>query len=1154
MNAQSRHRVVRMLLGLLLLAALPALAQEKTTITGTVTDATGAIIPNAEIVIANAATGSTRTLVSNNDGIYTATDLGIGKFTLKVTVAGFKSFDLTNIQLNVNDVRKLDVHLTVGGTSDVVTVEANALQTQAETNEVSTLIQGEQIEKLAMNSRNVVSLATLGLGVSGNVPDNNIPTSIGSSFNISFNGARHDHNLWMLDGGEDADRGGGGGMSIMPSPEAIAEFKVLASNYSADYGISSGGTITMVTRQGTSRFHGSLWEYNRNDLFNSHNFFDTNTDGTVSKKPKLRENIFGGNIGGPLSIPHVYNGKDKTFFFVNEEWRRIIQASTPSLANTIPAADFPTAGSSLQYVSPKGLSGTSASVTCPDGTTGTNLICVPQTTDPARLALYAANGLVAGSPFPNSIIPAALIDQNAVALLSTGAFPHPDASAYQVSVSGVQPIYVREDIVRIDHKINDKFALMGHFVHDGVSQQSATSMWSSDTYASVGSLFVNPSYSAVVKLTQTITPAILNETAFNYDGNLITISPTGAYQQPSGYNVSKYFATNDPVKRLPEIDLGAPYGTNYTVGNWPWHNAAQDYNLKDDLSWNLGRHFLKLGLGYMRYTKNQQLFGETQGNYSFNDSQTKDSLVSFLIGTPASYSELQKADVRHYVNNTYSIYASDDFKATPRLTLNLGFRFDALPHAYERNNRLGNFVPAAYAANQAPQFNSDGSLNSAGPGFSTPAGTSQPFYLNGVAFAGVNGTPSGVVKNYYGTAQPRVGFAYDLQGNGKTVLRGGFGMFFERVQGNDVYNIAPNPPFAYTPSASNVYFSNPSTSSVSGTTAATPVFPSSLVNLPVRYPAPGTAQFSLGVQREVTHSVVGVLQYVGSGGWHQEVDRNINTLPLNSPQRQAVASNTANANLYRQYQGFAGIVQQEDTTNISYNSLQTGIRIQKKYGLSGEADYTWSHEIDIVSNEFDVTSNPFNLEYDRGSGQLDRRNIFNANFVYDLPIFNHSSGLAHKLGGGWQFSGIVIAQSGHPFAPTYGTDVLGLGGGTTNRADLAANKVGYNFNKSGSTKTWFNPASFRAPIAPWAGGGNQGFGDAGKDSIVGPGRFNVNASLFKSFYIAENARFELRADSFNFFNHTQFNNIGNAFTGGDFGKLTSAQDARAFQFAGKFIF
>lgn len=1122
------------------LLAVPAYAQEKATITGTVTDPSGSVIPNVAITITNSATGQTRDVVSNGAGLYTASNLGIGNFMLKAAVSGFKTYTQNNIILNVNDTLRVDVHLEVGSEQQTVTVEANALQLQAETNEVSSLISGVQITQLATNSRNVVSLAALGLGVSGNLPDDNTPTSVGSNFNMSFNGARVAHNLWVLDGGEDSDRGGGGGMSIMPSIDSLAEFQTLSSNYSADYGISSGGTITMALKSGTRNFHGSLWEFNRNDIFDANAYFNKQTT-PVTPVPKLRFNTFGGNVGGPLFIPGLYNrDRKKTFFFVNEEWRRIIQGSNPNLTNTIPASDFPTAGQPLTYISPNG-----------------GAIKVPTTNDPAKLAIYKSDGLTAGQPFPKNVIPANLLDPNAVLFMSTGGFPKPNSGLSQVALSANQPIFVREDIVRMDHNITDKWQLMGHFVHDGVNQTYATSLWNNDSYPTVGTTFTNPSYSAVIKLTGSITPSLLNEVSFNYDGNIINIQPTGVYKQPSGWSVSKYFS-GDSLARLPEIDLGAPYSTNYNTGSWPWHNAAQDYNPKDDISWTKGKHAMKFGVGYMRYTKNQQLFGNTEGTYTFSSTSTGDSYASFLLGFADSYKELQQQDVRHYVNNTVSFYTIDNWHLTPRLTLNLGFRYDALPHAWERNNRLGNFVPSSYVAANAPLFNSDNSLNPNGPGFSTPAGVSQAFYMNGIQIAGVNGVPRGMVDNYYATAQPRIGFALDLLGNGKTILRGGFGTFYERVQGNDVYNVAPNPPFAYQPTASNVYFSNPHTSNQSGATATTPVFPSGLTTLPRTYPSPATAQFSLGIQHELAPSLIGVFQYVGSGGWHQSDDRDINTLPLSDlAHRQLVAANSFDSNRARQYPGFNSVVQQENASNVSYHSLQAGIRSENKHGLTAQLDYTYSHEIDIVSAEFKQVSNPFDLNYDRGSGLFDRRHILNANYVYNIPFMEHSSNrLTKTLVGGWQISGIMMAQagltaqdSGNNLLSYNQTDTLGLGGGTTNRPNWVG-KVSYP-KKQGA---WFSTSSFAAPVAPWAGGTNQGFGTARKDAVVGPGRLNFNTSLFKSFPVTEGAKFEFRAESFNTFNHTQFNAVDMNFSDSKFGQTTNTQEPRVLQFAAKFLF
>ncbi|MGH9588202.1 MAG: TonB-dependent receptor, partial [Acidobacteriaceae bacterium] len=460
----------------------------------------------------------------------------------------------------------------------------------------------------------------------------------------------------------------------------------------------------------------------------------------------------------------------------------------------------------------------------------------------------------------------------------------------------------------------------------------------------------------------------------------------------------------------------------------------------------------------------------------------------------------------------------------------------------------------------------DGTLDPNGPGFRQIAGTSVPFYLNGVQFPGVNGFPRGLVKDTYGTVEPRIGFAEDIFGNGKTVLRGGFGMFFERVQGNDVYGTSTNPPYAYQPSVSAVYFSNPNTSNQTGQTATAPFFPSNFSSLDYHYPNPGTAQFSLGIQHELAPSTVAVIQYVGMTGWDQNDQRAVNTLPLTDPanaanpydQREAVATGT-NSNLYRMFPSFSSITQIENRTNSSYHSLQTSLRMESKHGLTVQLSYTWSHEIDIESGDLGSTnqqgsggdiSNPFDYQYDRGSGTIDRRNVFGVNYIYNLPFFLHSSNVFERsVIGGWQLSGITQATSGNPINVTYSPDTLGLGGGTTNRPNISS-KMSY----PKTQHQWFNTSAFSAPLAPWNGGTNNGFGNARKDAVVGPGLFNWNMALFKDFAIREGMRIQLRAESYNTFNHTEFSNIDTGFTDGNFGQVTGVNDPRTWQFGGKFLF
>ncbi|AXC10554.1 Oar protein [Acidisarcina polymorpha] len=1142
------------------------LAQENAEITGTVTDSSGAVVPGATVTLTSPQTGANHTGTSNTSGLFDFPGLAIGTYTLNVTASGFEAYSRQGIVLNVGQTLRENVNLSVGGSSQTVTVQANALQVQSETNEVSTVITGRQIEQLSTNGRNVIALTTLGTGVSNTNPSFNGVSAQGSTFNLSFNGLRPDHNNWLIDGGEVYDRGSGGKLDVMPSPDIIAEFNVLSSNYAPDYGISSGGTISMAIKSGTHDFHGGLWEFNRNDAYDAgYYFFKQNNQ----PSPELRLNIYGGDINGPVWIPGLYNrDRKKTFFFWSEEWRKFIQGANPALTNTVPTNDFPTAGQNLVYTP---IGGGAAPV-------------VPTTTDPAKLAQYALYGLTPGQPFPNNTIPAGLLDANAVLFMGTGAIPQPNAPNSQFISSPKQPTDVREDVVRIDHNINDKYHLMGHWIHDQMSQTIFPTQWSGDSYTTVGNVFANPSWAAVVNLSQTLSPSLLNETAFNVNGNTIDITPAGIYQQPAGWNATGFFSGNNALNRLPQIAFsGGALGTTYTTNYWPWHNSFVDYQIRDDLSLNKGRHGMKFGFSYMLMQKNQQQQADTQGDYTFSNSAfSGDAYVNFLLGFASSFQQLQSLQTAHWINNTYSGYALDNWHIMPRLTLNLGIRYDALPHTFEKNNRTANFVPGDFnpANAQIPDVNT-GSLNPAGPGFAQPAGAPVPFYLNGVELPGVNGFPRGIVQSFWGTVQPRVGFAYDLFGTGKTVLRSGFGMFFERVQGNDIYGTDVNPPWAYQPQASNVYFSNPNLS-LTGAPSTAPTFPANFGSLSFNYPDPGTAQFSLGIQQEVAPSVVAALQYVGTVGWHQNDERAVNTLPLTDPNygilpREAVATGNdiagvtpsavapdgtlrSNANLYRQYTGFANITQVENTTNFSYHSLQAALRAENRHGLSVQLAYTYSHEIDIQSTDLtSVTlagsggqlSDPFNPNYDRGSGGFDRRHIFNANYIYNLPFFlNSNNAVERTLLGGWQISGVTTAQTGVPINPNYGNDVLGLGGGTTNRPNFNPALKGYPKKQL----QWFNTAAFSAPVAPWQGG--SGFGSSGKDAVVGPGLFNWNLSLFKEFRITsgEGPRFQFRAESYNTFNHTEFNNVQTGFTSSQFGQVTSTYDPRVLQFGAKFLF
>lgn len=1163
---------------ILLLVSLTGRAQQNSTITGTVEDKAGAVVPGAEVTLTQQQTGFVNKTVSNGAGNFTFNGLNVGTYDLKVTAKGFNAYLQTGIVVNVSQTTRVDAELAVGSVDQTVTVQSDVLTVQTDSNVVSTLVSEEQITEIATENRNFAALVALGLGVSSTLPDSNTPTSIGSSASFSVNGLRQSHNIWLIDGGEADDRGGAGGISILPSQDAIAQMETLSSNYPPDYGISSGATISLSLKSGTQNYHGELWEFNRNTAFNA-NSYQNNNKPVPTPRAKLNYNIFGGNLGGPFFIPGFYNtDKKKTFFFWNEEWRKLIQGNAPSLVNDVPAADFPTAGQNLTYVSPGWKS-------------SPIVLKVPVVGDPAWAAKLAAAcpGCVQGQPFPGGVVPAALFDSNAVAYFGSGIIPKPNAANDQFLGQASLPINVRDDVVRGDHRINEKYQILAHYMHDSVSQAFPAPMvgWSTGSWPTITSTLNNPSNSAAIKLTAALSPELLVEASMNYDGNIIDIinSPTG--NLPSGFGVNKFFANGS--KSAPSMNWsGNGYGVQENPGSAPWHNAAGDLEPKVDVSITKGKHAMKFGASYNRYTKNQKLFLNAEGSYTWS-ANSGDPFMDMLMGLASNYSESQAAPIRHYVNQTPSVYAMDTWKVTPRLSLQLGLRYDALPFAWERNNLVANFDPALYLSAQAPTWKADKTMDPNGPGFQTINGGQ--FYLNGVRLAGQSGTPRGLVKNDYATLQPRVGFSEDLFGNGKTVLRGGFGTFYERLQGNDIYDVATAAPFANTPQANNVYLSDPHVSYDNGQAAATPFFAQGSTTLAETFKAPAVAQFSLGLQDQLSNSVILVVQYVGNMAWHQNIRRNINNYPLNTP--LTVGNNPAlniaggNATDYlkynranagdpnnnsgtnpnfnpldpnasklpipdhlRTFDGFAGITEQENNTNGNYNGFQTGLRVQGRWGLSGELDYTYSHEIDITSTDDAGIDNPFNIKYMKGSGSFDRRHIISANYIYKLPIFR-GTGLTHSVLGGWELAGTIIDETGVPTTPriSLNYDTIGLGGGYTNRPNQSGKAA-----KHGKLNDAFDTSVFSNPLPAWAGGGNQGFGNAGKDAIAGPNRVNFTTSLYKSFAFTEKARFEFRAESFNTFNHTEANGVGNTLGTANFGKVTSFYDPRSLEFGGKFIF
>jgi carboxypeptidase family protein len=1161
---------------------------QNATIVGTVTDPSGSVIANVKITVTQAETNLFHTFATNEAGQYVAVDLPVGHYNIKAEATGFKVAEQKGLVLQVGDRTRVDFQMSLGAASETVTVEANAVRVQADTGEVSNVIDEQQMSQLAVNGRSIYQLAALAPGASSQITGY-VNTPVGGNASVEFNGMRQNHNIYLLDGGEDDDRGGAGGMSIAPSTDAIAEFRQLTSNYSADYGLSSAGTMTMVLKSGSSTLHASAWEFNRNDAFDARDFFRP----APAKIQELRLNVYGFNVGGPVTFGKLYNpDKKKTFFFYNMEWRKLINGGATN--QTVP--DTATYGGNLAGLLTASTPNPIFVPTfCAPGT------CTGSNAQVAQTVLFAncpgqapPAGIVGGAQFPGNVIPSCMINPNAAALLNAHIFPAPTtniANGAGTFIGGANaPTNLREEVVRIDHNFSSKFSVFGHYIAEQVTQNFATSQWSGDNMPTVGDTFGNPSRSGVIHTTYAISPTLLNEAAFNYNGNVINIVPYAAtgltsLAIPSGYvsTNSRLFTGPNNLNRIPNIDLSGGVGANFEISSWPWHNKADDYQIRDDISLTKGAHQLKFGASWAIYKKVQDLFGQTQGGFGFNSTLTAgtaacpantacgNSFASFLLGLPNSYQELAVQDHGYWNNVSWAMYVQDNWRVNKRLTLNLGLRWDGVPHTYEANNRMGNFYPSLYNAANAATFDStahicsgptDPGCAAASPGLGTSPNPiiTQKLYLNGIGIPGQNGVPKGLVNNHWAAFGPRLGFAYDLTGNAKTVVRGGFGIMYERIQGNDMYNAGPNIPFSLQVNTTNVEMTNPSLALSTGAPATLPINAASITGLAVdNYKLPTSYQWSAGVQHSFAARTVLSVSYVGNQGRHQNDYRNTNLPPASQlAALQGGAKYQTITGLA--YPGFTAITLAENEANTHYNGLQVDLNSQLSHDLNLRAFYTLSRAIDPTTagsggGDLGTVSNSYaGWVYDNGPSGYDRTHVAVVDFIYDIPLLRHSqSRLVRSTVGGWQVSGIVTMESGLPINVNLTGAAQNFNGtiGGNNRPNLTGT-ISYPHTAVAGVNQgiqYFDPTAFTAPTAGT-------FGTLGHNALRGPGRDNWNMSLFKTFTLSESrgSRFELRFESFNTWNHTQFNAVDTGLGDSRFGRFTSAFDPRILQLGGKIYF